>query len=97
MTRIALYPGSFDPPTLGHADLIRRSLALSNHVVVAVAVNAAKQPLFTVPERLEMLRAVIGEDTRITLDSFDGLVADYARRIGATLLVRGLRAVGDFG
>ena len=96
MTRIALYPGSFDPPTLGHADLIRRSLSLSDRIVVAVAVNAAKQPLFTVPERLEMLRAVVGEDTRITLDSFDGLVADYARRIGATLLVRGLRAVGDF-
>jgi pantetheine-phosphate adenylyltransferase len=61
-----------------------------------VAVNAAKQPLFTVPERLDLLRAVVGDDARITLDSFEGLVADYARRIGATLLVRGLRAVGDF-
>jgi len=96
MTRIALYPGSFDPPTLGHADLVRRSLSLSDRVVVAVAVNAAKQPLFTVPERLEMLRAIVGDESRITLDSFEGLVADYARRIGATLLVRGLRAVGDF-
>jgi pantetheine-phosphate adenylyltransferase len=96
MTRIALYPGSFDPPTLGHADLIRRSLSLSDRIVVAVAVNAAKQPLFTVPERLEMLRAIVADDARITLDSFEGLVAEYARRIGATLLVRGLRAVGDF-
>lgn len=96
MTRIALYPGSFDPPTLGHADLIRRSLALADTVVVAVAVNAAKQPLFTVPERLEMLREVLGGEPRVTLDSFEGLVADYAKRIGATLLVRGLRAVGDF-
>ncbi len=96
MTRIALYPGSFDPPTLGHADLIRRSLVLADRVVVAVAVNAGKQPLFTVPERLEMLRDVLGNEPRVTLDSFEGLVAGYAKRIGATLLVRGLRAVGDF-
>ncbi len=96
MTRIALYPGSFDPPTRGHEDLIRRSLQLADQVVVAVAVNATKQPLFGVPERLEMLRHTLGEEPRIRFDAFEGLVADYARRIGASILVRGLRAVGDF-
>ncbi|HTL04417.1 MAG TPA: pantetheine-phosphate adenylyltransferase [Gemmatimonadales bacterium] len=96
MTRIALYPGSFDPPTRGHEDLIRRSLQLADEVVVAVAVNAAKQPLFGVEERLDMLRHTVGDGPRIRFDSFEGLVADYAKRIGAGVLVRGLRAVGDF-
>ena len=96
MTRIALYPGSFDPPTRGHEDLIRRSLQLADEVVVAVAVNATKQPLFGVPERLDMLRHTLGEEPRIRFDAFEGLVADYARKIGARILVRGLRAVGDF-
>jgi len=96
MTRIAIYPGSFDPPTRGHEDLIRRSLALCDRLVVAVAVNAAKQPLFSVEERLEMLRAACGGDVRVTFESFDGLLAAYAKRIGATMVVRGLRAVSDF-
>ena len=96
MTRIALYPGSFDPPTRGHEDLIRRSLQLADEVVVAIAVNATKQPLFGVPERLDMLRHTLGEEPRIRFDAFEGLVADYARTIGAKILVRGLRAVGDF-
>jgi pantetheine-phosphate adenylyltransferase len=96
MTRIALYPGSFDPPTRGHEDLIRRSLQLADQVVVAVAVNAVKQPLFSAPERLEMLRQTLGDEPRIRFDAFEGLVAEFARRIGANILVRGLRAVGDF-
>ncbi|NOT07498.1 MAG: pantetheine-phosphate adenylyltransferase [Gemmatimonadales bacterium] len=96
MTRVALYPGSFDPPTRGHEDLIRRSLQLADRVVVAVAVNAAKQPLFTPAERLEMLREALGDEPRISFDSFDGLVAEFAKKIGASVLVRGLRAVGDF-
>lgn len=96
MTRIALYPGSFDPPTRGHEDLIRRSLLLADRVIVAVAVNAVKQPLFTPEERLDMLRLTIGTEPRITFESFEGLVADYAKRVGAGILVRGLRAVGDF-
>ena len=96
MTRIALYPGSFDPPTRGHEDLIRRSLQLADQVVVAVAVNAVKQPLFSVAERLEMLSHTAGDEPRIRFDSFEGLVAEYARRIGASVLVRGLRAFGDF-
>jgi pantetheine-phosphate adenylyltransferase len=96
MTRIAIYPGSFDPPTRGHEDLIRRSLALCDRLVVAVAVNVAKQPLFSVEERLEMLRAACGGDPRVTFESFEGLLAAYAKRVGATIVVRGLRAVSDF-
>jgi pantetheine-phosphate adenylyltransferase len=96
MTRIAVYPGSFDPPTRGHEDLIRRTLLIADRVIVAVAVNAAKQPLFSPEERLEMLRLTVGSDPRITFESFEGLVADYAKRVGAGILVRGLRAVGDF-
>jgi pantetheine-phosphate adenylyltransferase len=96
MTRIAIYPGSFDPPTRGHEDLIRRSLALADRIVIAVATNASKQPLFSVEERLELLRASVGGDPRITFDTFQGLLAEYAKRTGATMVVRGLRAVSDF-
>jgi pantetheine-phosphate adenylyltransferase len=96
MTRIAVYPGSFDPPTRGHTDLVERSLALADRVIVAVARNAAKEPLFTVEERIEMLRQAVGNHTRILFDSFEGLLVDFARRSGATLIVRGLRAVSDF-
>jgi pantetheine-phosphate adenylyltransferase len=96
MTRIAIYPGSFDPPTKGHEDLIRRSLALADRVIVAVAVNVAKQPLFTADERLTMLRATVGDDPRLSFEMFEGLLADFARRKGASMVVRGLRAVSDF-
>jgi pantetheine-phosphate adenylyltransferase len=96
MTRIAIYPGSFDPPTRGHEDLIRRSLALADRLIVAVAVNVSKQPLFSVDERLAMLRTMCQGEPRITVESFDGLLADHARRVGATMVVRGLRAVSDF-
>jgi pantetheine-phosphate adenylyltransferase len=96
MTRIAIYPGSFDPPTKGHEDLIRRSLALADRVIVAVAVNPLKQPLFTVAERLAMLQAAIGDEPRVSYQSFNGLLAEFARRVEASLVVRGLRAVSDF-
>ena len=96
MTRIALYPGSFDPPTRGHEDLIRRSLALCDRLIVAVAVNSSKQPLFTVEERLDLLRRTIGDDPRVAFETFDGLLVDFAKARGATMIVRGLRAVSDF-
>ncbi|MEO7985582.1 MAG: pantetheine-phosphate adenylyltransferase [Gemmatimonadales bacterium] len=95
MTRIAIYPGSFDPPTKGHEDLIRRSLALADKVIVAVAINVAKEPLFPVEERLGMLRAAVN-DPRVSFESFEGLLADFARQMGASMVVRGLRAVSDF-
>ena len=96
MTRIAIYPGSFDPPTRGHEDLIRRSLRLADRVIVAIATNAAKQPLFSVEERLEMLRASVPDEPRVSFETFDGLLAEFAGRAGATMIVRGLRAVSDF-
>lgn len=96
MTRIAVYPGSFDPPTRGHEDLVRRSLSLADRLIVAVAMNAGKQPLFSVEERLEMLRAAAGDDPRVAFQSFDGLLAEFAKKVGATIIVRGLRAVSDF-
>jgi pantetheine-phosphate adenylyltransferase len=96
MTRIAVYPGSFDPPTRGHSEVIQRSLALADQVIVAVANNVAKQALFSVEERLAMLRAAAGNDPRIRYESFDGLLADFARKVGAQMIVRGLRAVSDF-
>ena len=96
MTRIAVYPGSFDPLTKGHEDLVRRSLALADRLIVAVAVNVGKQPLFSVEERLDMLRTAVGDDQRVSFQSFDGLLAEFAKKVGATIIVRGLRAVSDF-
>ena len=96
MTHLAIYPGSFDPPTKGHEDLIRRSLALADRVIVAIATNAAKRPLFSIPERLGLLRGAVGDDPRISFEAFDGLLAEFAKRVGATTIVRGLRAVSDF-
>jgi pantetheine-phosphate adenylyltransferase len=96
MSRIAVYPGSFDPPTRGHEDLVRRSLSLADRVVVAVALNVLKQPLFSVDERLGMLRDAIGNHDRVSFQSFDGLLAEFAKRVGASIIVRGLRAVSDF-
>jgi len=96
MTRIAIYPGSFDPPTRGHADLIRRAAALADRLIVAIAINPRKEPLFPVEERLRLLRDTVGDDPRIELASFSGLLADFAREREATVVIRGLRAVSDF-
>jgi len=96
MTRIAIFPGTFDPPTMGHEDLIRRSLSLADRVIVAIGDNVAKQSLFTVAERLELLRAMIGSWPGVEIATFSGLLADFARDRGAQLIVRGLRAVADF-
>lgn len=93
--RIGVYPGSFDPVTRGHEDLIRRSLAFVDRVVVGVAVNVVKQPLFTLEERVALLRETI-RLPQVEVRSFDGLLVEFARSVGATLIVRGLRAVSDF-
>jgi pantetheine-phosphate adenylyltransferase len=96
MTRIAIFPGSFDPPTRGHEDLLRRALELADQVHCAVAVNSAKQPLFDLDQRLALLRTAFGPIDRVVITSFEGLLAEYARQVGATLVIRGLRAAGDF-
>jgi pantetheine-phosphate adenylyltransferase len=93
--RIAVYPGSFDPVTRGHEDLIRRSLAFVDRVIVAVAVNVAKQPLFTLEERVALLRETV-RLPEVEVQSFEGLLVEFAQRVGASVIVRGLRAVSDF-
>jgi len=93
---LALFPASFDPVTNGHLDLVRRARAVFDELVVAVARNVGKQGTFSVEERLEMLQAVIGHEPGIRITAFDGLLVDYARQIGARVLLRGLRAVSDF-
>ncbi|OGR00758.1 MAG: pantetheine-phosphate adenylyltransferase [Deltaproteobacteria bacterium RIFOXYD12_FULL_50_9] len=95
--RIAVYPGTFDPITMGHLDIINRGLSLFDRVIIAVAVNVAKKPLFTLEERLEMIQACFPEDEkRIVVDSVSGLIVDYAYMKGAKAIIRGLRAVSDF-
>ncbi len=95
---VAVYPGSFDPVTLGHEDIARRSLRLADRVVVAVARTSthAKKGLFSLEERVEMLEMVFEDEDRIECASFDGLLVDYARSMGAQVVIRGLRAISDF-
>ena len=92
----AVVPGSFDPPTLGHLDVIARSASIFERVVVAVVANPAKTPLFTADERLAMLEELCGEWPQVSVASFDGLLVDFARQTGADVIVKGLRAVSDF-
>ena len=94
--RIAIYPGSFDPITLGHIDIIKRAILLFDQVIVAAAVNIHKDPFFNVVERMEMIRESVRTFPQVAVDSFDGLLVDYARRKNASAVIRGLRAVSDF-
>lgn len=94
--RVALYAGSFDPLTNGHEDLIRRALTLADRVVVAVAININKKPLFTTEERVELIRGAFSNEPRVEVRSFSGLLVDFAREVGATINVRGVRSVSDF-
>lgn len=93
---LAIYPGSFDPITNGHLDIIERASHIFDEVVVAVLVNRSKNCLFTCDERVEMIREVVADLPRVAVESFSGLTADYARLKGAKILIRGLRAVSDF-
>ena len=94
--RLAIVPGSFDPLTNGHVDIVLRSAGLFDHVIVAVLVNAEKTPMFTAAQRVTMIREVFSGHANIEVDSFDGLLVEYARRQRASAIVRGLRAVSDF-
>ncbi len=93
---VAIYPGSFDPPTNGHLDLIERGSRLADEFVVAILRNEEKRVLFSVEERMEMLREAVAPHSNIVVESFDGLLADYAAKRGARLIVRGIRAVSDY-
>jgi len=96
MLTLAVYPGSFDPLTNGHVDIIARGARLFDRIVVAIAVNAEKAPLFTVEERVEIARAVFAEHPAVEVDTFDGLLVDYVVRRKADVIVRGLRAISDY-
>lgn len=96
MSRIAIYPGSFDPITNGHVDVIRRASCLFDKVIVAVLSNADKHNMFTVPERLELIKASTKDIANLEYDSFDGLLVDYAAQKKVSAIVRGLRVVSDF-
>jgi pantetheine-phosphate adenylyltransferase len=96
MANIAVYPGSFDPITNGHLDLIQRALKIFDEIVVAVAVNRYKQSLFTIEERMDMIRESLQETDQVTIDTFDGLLVDYVHSKKARVILRGLRAVTDF-
>jgi len=96
-SKIAVYPGSFDPFTNGHLDVVNRALGIFDRLIVAVAANPDKrQPLFTVEERLQLIRASLGDQDRVEVASFTGLTVEFARARGASTLVKGLRAYSDF-
>jgi pantetheine-phosphate adenylyltransferase len=92
----AIYPGSFDPVTNGHLDLIERASRLFDRLIVALLTNPEKDPLFSLDERVEMLREVVAHLPNVEVETFDGLLVDYARRRGARVLLRGIRAVSDY-
>lgn len=94
--KIALYPGSFDPFTLGHLDIVKRAASVFEHVVLAVLNNHSKTPLFSIEERVKILEEVTRDIPNVSVGSFEGLTVDYAAEVGATVIVRGLRAITDF-
>ena len=96
MATLAVYPGSFDPLTNGHVDIITRGARIFDRIIVAILINAEKAPLFSMDERLEIAREVFKEFPNVEVDTFDGLLVDYVARRGAQVIVRGLRAVSDF-
>ena len=94
--RKVIYPGTFDPVTYGHIDVLKRAIDLFDYVAVTVAINPTKEPLFSIEERLAMLKESLKEYDNVSVESFDGLVVDYAHKVGAIGIIRGLRAVSDF-
>jgi pantetheine-phosphate adenylyltransferase len=96
MKKIAIYPGSFDPITYGHLDIINRGLKVFDEIVVAVACNSQKNALFTFDERVDMIRQVVKDQERVTVDTFTGLLIDYVAYKKAHVIIRGLRAISDF-
>jgi pantetheine-phosphate adenylyltransferase len=96
MSTLAIYPGSFDPLTNGHVDIIERGARLFDRIIIAILVNAEKAPLFTTPERVEIAQEVFKDRPNVEVDTFDGLLVDYVARRKADVIVRGLRAISDY-
>jgi pantetheine-phosphate adenylyltransferase len=96
MKHLAVYPGTFDPVTNGHLDLVERSLRIFDHVIVAIAENPRKEPLFSLKERIALFKVVTKHYQRVSIEGFDGLLVDYVRKKNAVAIIRGLRAVSDF-
>ncbi len=96
MKRIAVYPGSFDPITNGHLDIVNRALEFVDELIIAILLNPEKKPLFTVKERMDMIARAIKPNEAVRIDQFDGLLVEYARKRGAGMILRGLRALTDF-
>ncbi|MDT8443393.1 MAG: pantetheine-phosphate adenylyltransferase [Desulfuromonadales bacterium] len=94
--QIAIYPGSFDPITYGHLDIIERGLEVFGQIIIAVARNSEKRSLFSTAERINLIKEAVGNNTRVTVDTFDGLLVDYVVSRGSKVILRGLRAVSDF-
>ena len=94
--KVAVYPGSFDPVTLGHLDIIKRSAAIFDHVVIGVLNNTAKKPLFSLEERVNMLKDAVSELDNVSVESFEGLLVDFVKQKNTNVIIRGLRALTDF-
>lgn len=96
MKKVAIFPGTFDPFTIGHESLIRRGLSVVDEIVVSIGINDTKQSYFSLEERIRMIRDLYASDPRVTVTSYDCLTVDFARQIGADFIIRGIRSVNDF-
>lgn len=96
MQRICLFPGTFDPITKGHVDVIRRSVSLFDKLIIGVGINSSKQPMFSVEQRCEWMREIFKDDKRIEVSGYEGLTIDYCKQIGANYILRGIRYIADF-